>query len=125
MAALDSIVISGFGIVSPLGNSPAAIAERVCRGETALGPLSDMGMAGATGAVVPDISLDALPAEAHPRVGRLDRLCRLFLAATYRAVADAQLELPRIDGERIGLSFGTGFGCLLTNAEYYEKVVGG
>jgi 3-oxoacyl-[acyl-carrier-protein] synthase II len=123
MGASDSIVISGFGIVSPLGDSPAVLAERVCRGETALDPLSDMGIAGVTGAVVPDITLDALPAEAHSRVGRLDRLCRLFLAATYRAVADAQLDLSAIDGERIGLSFGTGFGCLLTNAEYYEKVV--
>jgi 3-oxoacyl-[acyl-carrier-protein] synthase II len=57
------------------------------------------------------------------RSGRLDRICRLFLAASFLAVEDAGLTIAPSDAERVGLSFGTGLGCLLSDAEFYERVV--
>src|SRR6185295_702351 len=38
-------------------------------------------------------------------------------------VGDAGLPLDLDAGERTGLCFGTALGCLLTNAEYYDKIV--
>lgn len=119
----NDIVITGLGVVSPLGHSAAELAQRVCRGERALRPLTDMGDAGVLGAVVDTIPLHAIPSGARTRIGRLDRLCRLFLSAAFLAVHDARLEITAAMSERTGLSFGTGLGCLLTNAEYFEKVV--
>ena len=116
-----TVVISGIGVVSPLGNSAPAVAARYAAGETAIAPLE--GVASGFGALVPDIPLEVVPAEARARGGRLDRLCRLFLSAAYLAVADARLEIPADDAARVGLAFGTGLGCLLTNAEYNRKLV--
>jgi len=82
-----------------------------------------------TGAVDPaaelewDIPSDAVPAEGRARLGRLDRLCRLMLQAAHQAVADAGLALDADAAERVGLCFGTGLGCLLTDAEFYQKIV--
>jgi hypothetical protein len=70
-----------------------------------------------------DIPVDVIPADKRPRIGRLDRLCRLFLSASYLAARDLPGAFDGEAGERVGLSFGTGLGCLLTNAEYYEKVI--
>ena len=34
------VVVTGAGVVSPLGDSPAALHGALCRGETGLGPLA-------------------------------------------------------------------------------------
>ena len=93
------------------------------RARRAVGPLSGMGVDGARGAAVVEIPLDIIPADKRTHTGRLDRLCRLFLSAAYLAVDAAALRIDEEDAERMGLSFGTGLGCLLTNAEYNQKLV--
>lgn len=111
---MPDVVITGFGVVSPLGHSAAAVARRVAAGERA---------AGDDGARVAEIPLAVVPAAARTRIGRLDRICRLALAASYLAVDDAALALPLAAPERVGLVLGTGLGCLLSDAEFYDKVV--
>jgi 3-oxoacyl-[acyl-carrier-protein] synthase II len=113
---MSAVVITGVGVVSPLGHSVAELTRRWRAGERAA--------SGPDGGVLIDgIPFDAVPPEARARSGRLDRICRLFLAATCLAVDDAALRIAPEDAERIGLSFGTGLGCLLSDAEFYEKVV--
>jgi 3-oxoacyl-[acyl-carrier-protein] synthase II len=109
------VAITGIGIVSPLGSSVAELSRRVAAGERA--PCGDHGTE------VGAIPLDALPADRRVRVGRLDRVSRLFLAASFLAIEDAALSLPWRHAERVGLSFGTGLGCLLSDADFYERVV--
>jgi len=116
-----AVVISGFGIVSPLGASLDELTARFCAGTSALAPLP--GIDGAWGASIGEIPLDVIPADKRTHIGRLDRLCRLFLSAAYLAVDAAQLAIPAAEADRFGLSFGTGLGCLLTNAEYDLRLI--
>jgi 3-oxoacyl-[acyl-carrier-protein] synthase II len=116
------VVITGAGIVSPLGHTVEEVAARVRRGDGALQPLAALGFPDTLGAIV-DIPLDCIPTERRMRIGRLDRLCRLFLTAAYLALDDARLQIGAGEAERAGLSFGTGLGCVLTNAEYNQKLV--
>ncbi len=114
----NGVVMTGIGVVSPFGHSADALAQHF---------YSDP--------VLPDyqcvdqIPLEAVPESKRTRMGRLDRLCRCFLAASYLAIDSARLRLGEDAdtgspaAERIGLSFGTGLGCLLTDAEYNRKVV--
>lgn len=119
----DAVVITGMGVVSPLGLSASEVATRWSAGECAVRPLNGMGVDGAHGATVAEIPLDVIPSDRRARIGRLDRLCRLFLSASYLAVDAAGLRIEESDAERVGVSFGTGLGCLLTNAEYNQKLV--
>jgi len=116
-----AVLITGIGMVSPLGLSPPELAARFTAGECAIRPLGDS--PGVYGASVADIPLSMIPDAQRARTGRLDRLCRLFLAAAYLAADSAQLDISGADAERVGLSFGSGLGCLLTNAEYNQKLV--
>ncbi len=118
-----AVIITGLGVVSPLGVSVAELANRVCAGESAVGPLTDVGVGGAFGARVKVMPLEVLATETRLRSGRLDRLCQLFLSATYLAVEAAGLDVSAADAERCALSFGTGFGCLLTDAQYNHRVI--
>jgi 3-oxoacyl-[acyl-carrier-protein] synthase II len=109
-------VITGLGVVSPLGHSVGELVRRLGAGERA--------SSGPDGGVLIDsIPFDAVPLDARSRIGRLDRICRLFLSASCLAVADAYLAIADADRERVGLSFGTGLGCLLSDAEFYARVV--
>ena len=119
----EPVVITGLGVVSPLGLSIEQLASRFCAGHTAVGPLAGMGIDGAYGAQVSEIPLEVIPTPARQRVGRLDRLCRLVLSAASLAVESSGLKTPAADAERFGLSFGSGLGCLLTDAEYNQKVL--
>jgi 3-oxoacyl-[acyl-carrier-protein] synthase II len=112
---MPSVVITGFGVVSPLGHSVPGLARRFAAGERAA--------SAADGTRIESIPLAAVAADRRVRIGRLDRISQLFLAASYLAVEDAALAIPPHDAERVGLSFGTGLGCLLSNAEFYERVV--
>ena len=112
---MSDAVITGLGVVSPLGNSARELARRVAAGERAAGD--------ADGVRIDAIPLEVVPAAARTRIGRLDRVCRLALAASFLAAEDASLAPPFAAPERVGLAFGTGLGCLLSDAEFFEKVV--
>ncbi|HVN83586.1 MAG TPA: beta-ketoacyl synthase N-terminal-like domain-containing protein [Candidatus Binatia bacterium] len=115
MSETIGVVVTGIGVVSPLGCSLDALVRR----------FADESEEGDNGSslLIADIPLDGVPADKRARIGRLDRLCRVFLSASHLAVDAAGLRIGNEDSERVGLSFGTGFGCLLTNAEYYQKIV--
>lgn len=115
MQSLVPVAITGFGIVSPLGCSIDEMTEHFLAGA---GVESSSG-----GSVVQDIPIRMLSGETRSRIGRLDRLSRLFLSASHLGVQSAQLIVGDVGGERVGLSFGTGLGCLLTDEEYNRRVV--
>ena len=112
---MQPVVITGFGVVSPLGNSVDELAHRFAG--------ASAGSADETAARVAEIPMTAVPSDKRIRIDRLDRLCRFFLAASYLAVEAAGLRIVPDEADRIGLSLGTGLGCLLTDAEYNRKVV--
>ncbi len=116
-----SVWVTGIGVVSPLGNSVHDISERFAAGETAVVSLSEP--AGRFGASVESIPLDLVPSPARSHLGRLDRFCRLLLSAAFSAVDAAKIEISPAIAPRVGLSVGTALGCLLTNAEYNQKLV--
>ncbi|MGD0948357.1 MAG: beta-ketoacyl synthase N-terminal-like domain-containing protein [Candidatus Binatia bacterium] len=120
MASVDrstDVVITGIGVVSPFGHSVDELTRGFCGGQHAA-PLQER-----DAEWVSEIPMSAVPEDKRARIGRLDRLCRFFLAASYLAADAAGLVILPDEAERVGLSFGTGLGCLLTDEEYNRRVV--
>lgn len=115
----EDVVVTGIGLVSPRGSCLTDLTERFAAGVRA--PEGEDFLA------IPEsaMPLDVIPAEKRLRIDRMDRLCQLLLVASYLAIEHAGLVLRNTDRERVGLSFGTGLGCLLTNAAYNWKIVEG
>lgn len=108
--ASQRVVITGFGIVSPLGNSAEAVAKALRDGHSgirAMPEYAEIGMRSQVAGVC-DIDLEA----------RIDRKQKRFMgdAAAYAAVAmedamqDAGLTLEAIASPRVGVIAGSGGG---------------
>lgn len=109
------VVITGLGIVSPLGCSIEELTDGFLKGLEVESP--------GGGVTVPEIPVHLLSDTTRSRIGRVDRLSRMFLSAAHLAMHSADLTAADIGAERVGLSFGTGLGCLLTDEEYNRKIV--
>jgi 3-oxoacyl-[acyl-carrier-protein] synthase II len=117
----DAVAITGLGVVAPLAASHEELARRFAAGERVNGsPALDR-----CGSLAEHIPLDVVPENTRGHVGRLDRYCQLLLAASHLAVGSARLEAATYEPTRTGLVFGTGLGCLLTNEEYFRRVIEG
>ncbi len=99
-------VISGIGIVSPLGADVESTWSELCRGRGAVGGVTLFDASAfptRISAEVTDWRPDAVPPE---YVGTLNRGAQFVFAAALQALDDAGLALADCAGERIGLVIG-------------------
>ncbi|MFM9025284.1 MAG: beta-ketoacyl-ACP synthase II [Planctomycetaceae bacterium] len=108
------VVVTGLGVVTPLGRKLESVWERLVRGESGVGPITLFDVSGYRvqfGGQVPwepeqeDI---AGPKE----LKRLDRFTQFALACAKDAVVDAGLDFSREDPYRCGVVIGSGIGGL-------------
>ena len=107
-------VITGLGVVTPLGRALESVWERIVRGDSGVGPISLFETAGYRvqfGGQVPwepereDI---ASPKE----LKRLDRFTQFALASAKDAVADSGIDFAQEEPYRCGVVIGSGIGGL-------------
>ncbi len=109
------VVVTGLGIVSPVGSTVASAWDAVLRGESGIGPITKFDASQFPtrfGGEVKgfDVSQYIPPKEAR----RMDQFLQYGVAAGIQAVADSGLDFARIDLERMGAIAGAGIGGLQT-----------
>ena len=116
---MKKVVITGMGVVSPLGCDNALFADRLAAGCNGIGPITRFDASGDfpvnIAAEVHDFDIDSFfdAKEQH----RNDRYSLLGLASARLAVKDAGLDWDREDPARNGCIFSSGVGGLETVAE--------
>lgn len=112
------VVITGIGMLTPLGNSLAENWAAVLAGRSGIGPITRFDasrlssrIAGEVRGFDPRAVLDAR------EVRRYDTFIHYALATTAAALADAGLNLDAIDREQAGVVYGSGIGGLQTILE--------
>ena len=115
------VVITGLGIVCPVGNDIETTWQALMKGQSGVGPItlfdaSDLKTRFA--AEVKDFDARALFGSREAR--RMDRFTHFALAAALQALEDSQLDLDTTDRDRVGVVMGSGIGgvgTLLVEAE--------
>ncbi|MCX5749329.1 MAG: beta-ketoacyl-[acyl-carrier-protein] synthase family protein [Candidatus Saganbacteria bacterium] len=116
----DQIVITGIGIVSPIGTGTEAFLESLKTGKSGVDRIKrfDPSIFGSKKAgEINDFSIaDHIPAS---NARKMDRLTRYSTAAAVMAVKDSGIDMAKTDSGRIGVIFGTAFG----NSASLEKFI--
>ena len=117
------VVVTGLGVVSPHGDDPGLMFERLMQGESALRKVSFESPVPYANVAAPVADFD--PSElvsASNRLENLDRVTQIALAAAADAVADARVELTDPLRQRSGVSFGTGMGSTAAIEDTHVQV---
>ncbi len=105
------VVITGMGIVSPIGNSLAAAWDSIKAGRCGIGPITHFDASAFTTRIAGEVrDFDAKSFLPPKDVKKMDTFIHYGLAASFQAMEDAGLEVTEQNAERIGALIGAGIG---------------
>lgn len=107
------VVVTGLGIISPVGNTVAQAWEAVTAGRSGIGPISRFDTATFPTKIAGEVRnfdpASYLPAK---EVRRFDTFIHYGLAAGIDALRDSGLDLDKVEREQVGVCIGSGIGGL-------------
>ena len=119
------VVVTGLGVISPLGSGAKVFWDALCRGESGVRKITEFDAASAAcriAGTVPDF--DATAQFDRRQRKSYERFALLGLAAAQQAWADARLDtIPR--PEQTGVCMGTGIGGITSYSEAYHAIHAG
>lgn len=109
------VVITGLGLVSPVGGNVADSWAAVLRGESGIGPITRFDVSAFStrfGGAVRDFNVEDYMTAKEAR--RMDDFMHYGIAAGVQAMADAGFDQQKFDPDRCGVVTGAGIGGLMT-----------
>ena len=107
------VVITGLGIVSPVGNSVAEAWQNVLAGRSGIERISRFDVSGFPVQIAGEVrGLDLGQYLSPKEARRMDVFIHYGMAAGIQAIRDAGLDAQALPAERIGVSIGSGIGGL-------------
>jgi 3-oxoacyl-[acyl-carrier-protein] synthase II len=107
------VVVTGLGLISPVGNTVESAWEAICNGQSGIGPVTDFDVSQLTTRIAGEIrNFDATDYISAQEARRFDKFVHYGLAAARDAMSQAGLigEDHGFDPERVGFAIGAGIG---------------
>ena len=118
------VVVTGLGMLSPLGNTVADSWSAALSGKSGIGPITRFDATGFPCTIAGSIpGFDVTKYMPAKEARRMDLFMQYGVAAGVQAIADAGLEVTDANRSRIGLVMGAGIGGLATIEENYARYV--
>ncbi|MFJ8355902.1 beta-ketoacyl-ACP synthase II [Bacillus paramycoides] len=120
---MERAVITGMGVVSPIGNDIKTFWNNLIKGESGIVNIDTFDVTNhktKIAGIVQDFDADEVLGKKEAR--RLDRFSQFALAAAEQAWSDSKLDLDRIDVERLGVYVGSGIGGIETLIENVDAL---
>ncbi len=121
---MKRVVITGMGIISPLGNDIDTFWDNIKAQKVAIKPLTyfdtteyKVKLAAQVDDFDPTQYMDPKAAK------RMEKFSQFAVAAAGQAIADAKLDLEKEDTTRIGVSVGSGIGSLQAIEKDHERLL--
>ena len=115
------VVVTGIGIVSPVGKTVNEFWDSLSHGRGGIGRLTSFDVSPFTSQMGGEVK-DFDPGQYMnlKKAKRMDRFCQLGVAAASMALDDSGLEMDKEDLDRIGVFAGSGTGGLTTIEQQYK-----
>ena len=120
------VVVTGMGMISPLGNDLASSWDGIVNGRSGLGPITSFDASLFTTRIAGEIRSFEPTLYMSPKdVKKMDAFIHYGVAASLMAMEDSGLEVTEENAERIGAIIGAGIGGILGIEEQTAKYIEG
>jgi 3-oxoacyl-[acyl-carrier-protein] synthase II len=119
------VVVTGLGVITPLGQGIEAFWGNLLAGQCGIGPVTAYDTEGYACTIAGEIKdFDPTPAFPSPKeVRRTDRFTQFAMVAGWEAIKDSGLDLDTADRDRIGAFIGSGIGGLGTMEKQHKTLI--
>jgi 3-oxoacyl-[acyl-carrier-protein] synthase II len=120
------VVVTGLGIISPVGSTVKSAWDAVVSGESGIGPITKFDVSAFPvrfGGSVRDFDVTQYVTSKDAR--RMDEFMHYGVAAGIQAVTDSGIDFSKLDTERCGAVCGAGIGGLGTIEQEYDNFLKG
>ncbi|MDF2681940.1 MAG: fabF [Brevibacillus sp.] len=108
---MEKVVITGLGVISPLGNQVDPFWEGLTKGKSGISFIDAFDTSKHKTKIAGSVrGFDAEGRFGRKEARRMDRFCQYALAAAEQAWEDAGLQPDQVDHERLGVYVGSGIG---------------
>jgi 3-oxoacyl-[acyl-carrier-protein] synthase II len=119
------VVVTGLGVVSPLGNDLATFWDHLINGQCGVDKIASFDPSEYDTQIAAEVK-DFNPTPAFPspkEVRRADRFSQFAVYAGWQALKDSGMDLDKLNRDEIGVFFGSGIGGLQTTAEQHKVLL--
>jgi 3-oxoacyl-[acyl-carrier-protein] synthase II len=107
------VVVTGLGVVSPVGNTVAEAWENLTAGRSGIGRITKFDPSAFKAQIAGEVKNFEVTAYLPAKdARRMDTFIHYGMAAGIQALRDSGLDTPQADAERIGVNIGSGIGGL-------------
>src|SRR5678816_340643 len=119
------VVITGMGVVTPLGNEVSVFWENLVHGRSGIGPITHFDASQYDCRIAGEVrDFEPVKHFKTPKdVRRTDRFTHLAVGAAKMALEEAGLTAPVADPERFGVMLGSGIGGLKTTEDQHTVLM--
>ena len=119
------VVITGLGIVSPVGNDVETFWKNLLAGETGVDAIRSFDASAFDTQIAAEVkNFDPTPAFPSPKeIRRADRFCQFAVHAAWQAVRDSGLDMDKVNLDECGAFIGSGIGGLQTTSEQLKVLL--
>lgn len=120
------VVVTGLGIVSPVGNRVETAWQNIVEGRSGIGPITRFDATDFPVRIAGEVKdFDITEYLPKKEARRMDRFIHYGMAAGLQAVRDAGLEITEANAERVGVAIGSGIGGLPIIEETHHDFLNG
>jgi len=120
------VVVTGLGIVCPIGNTVAEAWSSVLAGKSGISRITHFDATALSSQIAGEVkNFDAAAYLSPKEVRRVDRFIHLGLAAGIQAIRDSGIQVTEVNATRIGVNIGSGIGGLPMIEDTHNDVLKG
>ena len=114
----NRVVVTGLGVVSPVGNSVDQFWSSLLSGKSGVGKITQFDPTGYDSQIAGEVKdFDPSPYVSLKDKRRMDKFVQYALVAAHQAVADSKIDFKKEDPFQAGVLVGSGIGSLYTIQE--------
>lgn len=123
---MNEVVVTGLGLVTPVGNDVNSSWKALIEGRSGIGPLTTFDASAFDSRIAGEVkNFDPLLYISKKETNRMEKFVQYAIASSTQAIKDSGLDLEKEDRNRIGVLIGSGIGSLYIIEEehkiYLEK----